>query len=119
MRTWWYYIILILAVGIYSSVGIFMRLAAAHPFLSGIYIAFVACAVAVLGLYAVIWQQILGRMNLGLAFVFRGLGILFTLLICHFVFSETITMNNMVGAGLIVMGIILFAWMDKKDKAIE
>ena len=41
--------------------------------------------------------------------MFKGLGVVFALLICHFVFSEVITLNNIIGAGVIIAGITLFA----------
>ncbi len=119
MKYWIYYIILILAIGIYSSVGMFTRFAAEYAFFSWQYILWVLCAMIVLGVYAVIWQQILCKMNVGVAYVFRGLAILFSLLISHFVFAESITVNNMIGAVFIMSGIVMFAWLDNKERLLD
>lgn len=59
MKKWMSYIVLILAIAIYSTVGILTRCAAMHPFLSWQYILFVVGAVGVLGIYAILWQQII------------------------------------------------------------
>ena len=106
------YIVLILAIAIYSCVGVCTRLAADYPFLSWPYLLLICGAVAVLGIYALVWQQLIQRMNLGVAYMFKGLGVVFALLICHFVFGEVITFNNVIGAAVIIAGITLFAWSD-------
>lgn len=103
------YIVLVGAIAIYACTGVFTRLAADYPFLSWQYILLVCGAVAVLGIYAILWQQIIQRMELGVAYMFKGLGVVFALLICHFVFNEAITLNNVIGAGVIITGITLFA----------
>ena len=106
---------LIFAIAIYSSVGVFTRMAADYPFMSWPYVLLIGGAVAVLGLYAILWQQIIQRMELGVAYMFKGLGVVFALLICHFVFGEVITLNNILGAVLIVLGITMFAWGDRRE----
>ncbi len=109
---------LILAIAIYSTVGIMTRCAAMYPFLSWQYISFVVGAVGILGVYAIIWQQLIQRMNISLAYMFKGLGVVFALLICHYVFGEVITLKNTIGALIIIGGITLFAWADAKEKMI-
>lgn len=116
MKKWTSYIVLILAIAIYSTVGIMTRCAAMYPFLSWQYILFVVGAVGILGVYAILWQQLIQRMDISLAYMFKGLGVVFALLICHYVFGEIITFNNMIGALIIIGGITLFAWADAKEK---
>ena len=106
------YIVLLLAIAIYSCVGVLTRMAADYPFLSWSYVLLICGAMAVLGFYAIIWQQIIQRMHLGVAYMFKGLGVVYALLICHFVFGEVITLNNIIGAVVIIAGITLFAWSD-------
>lgn len=68
-----------------------------------------AGAVATMGLYALLWQQALRRVPVATAYVFRGTALLFVLLISHFLFGEPVTARNLIGAGLIVGGIALYA----------
>lgn len=103
------YIVLVFAIAIYACTGVFTRLAADYPFLSWQYVLWVCGAVAVLGIYAILWQQIIQRLELGVAYMFKGLGVVFALLICHYVFGEVITLNNIIGAGIIIIGITLYA----------
>lgn len=111
------YYILLLSIAIYSTVGIFTRLASDYDFLSWCYLLLVGAAVCVLAIYAVLWQQIIRRVNLSVAYMFKGLGVVFTLLICHFLFGEHITVNNIAGGAIIIAGITLFAWADHRGRA--
>jgi drug/metabolite transporter (DMT)-like permease len=103
------YIALIGTFFIYTTSGVFSKLASQQVFLSPGYIAFLACTVGVLGIYAVLWQQIIKRMDVSLAYMFKGTGVVFGLLLAHIVFGEAITTTNMVGAAIIICGITLYA----------
>ena len=109
MRSALIYIVLIGAIFIYTTSGVFSKLASQQDFASLLYIAFLCGSVAVLGIYAVLWQQIIKRMDVSLAYTFKGTGVVFGLLLAHFVFGEVITTTNMVGAAIIICGITLYA----------
>lgn len=103
------YIALVGSFAIYSCSGIFSKLASGQSFLSLPYIAFIAGTVFVLGVYAVLWQQIIKRMPVGDAYLFKGTGVVFGLFIAHFMFGEVITLNNVIGSAVIIAGITLNA----------
>lgn len=94
---------------VYACESIFVKLASAQAFLSLKYILFLGCAVAVLGVYAVIWQQILKRLPVSEAYMFKGTVLIFVLLISALLFGESITVYNIVGALFIIGGIALFS----------
>ena len=71
------YIALIGTFFIYTTSGVFSKLASQREFLSPGYIAFLGCTVGVLGIYAVLWQQIIKRMDVSLAYMFKGTGVVF------------------------------------------
>lgn len=73
------------------------------------YLLWMAGAVAVLGIYALLWQQIIKRMALSTAFMFKGTSLIFVLLISVLLFGETITLNNCIGSAVIIAGIVMFA----------
>lgn len=109
MRSAFIYIVLVGAIFIYTSSGVFSKLASQQDFASLLYLAFLCGSVAVLGIYAVLWQQIIKRMPVGDAYLFKGTGVIFGLALAHFVFGEAITLYNIVGAGIIIAGITLNA----------
>lgn len=108
-----FYIILIGAILVYSLTGVCTRHAAAYDFLSCQYILWVFGAIGMLGVYAIIWQQIIQRIPISTAYMFRGLGLVFSLCFCYCLFNEQITMHNIIGAIIIIAGITLFALSDQ------
>lgn len=94
---------------LYACVSIFTKYASQLDFMSWGYVGAVVGAIGVMGLYAVLWQQILKRIELSLAYMFKGTSIVFVMLLAHVIFGEQITWNNIVGAIIIVSGIMLFA----------
>lgn len=104
--------IVLLLVGfvVYSLTGVFSKYASMHEFMSLWYIGFFCCTIGTLGIYAVLWQIILKKLPLNIAFLCKSSTIIFSLMFAHFIFSETITLNNCIGAAVILIGLIILAW---------
>ncbi len=94
---------------VYASVSIATKFTSLQEFLSLKYFLGLAIVVAMLGIYAIIWQQVLKRIELTTAYMFKGTSLIFVLLFSALIFNETITVWNIVGASLIVGGIVWFA----------
>ena len=94
---------------IYACSSIFSKSAAMYPFMSSKYVLNVCGVILVLGVYAILWQQIIKKIPISTAFMFKGTTLLFALLISFFLFGESITWMNGIGAMLIVGGITLFS----------
>lgn len=113
MNVWLKYGLLIGVNLLYAGVPICSKLASQQEFLSWKYLLAFAGAVAVIGLYAILWQQIIRRIELSIAYMFKGTTIIFTILFAYWLFGEPITWNNIIGAIIIVVGIVLFAYKPK------
>ena len=98
---------LCLAVAIYSTSGIFSKLASGYEFLSYSYLLCLGGVVCVLGVYAVLWQMALKRVALNQAYLFRSLGLVYGLCIANFIFNEKITVQNIAGCCLVLTGMLL------------
>ena len=109
MRKWMIYIVLIGINMLYACVSLFTKYASQQEFMSWNYMLGLLGAIGVMGLYAVLWQQVLKRIELSLAYMFKGTSIVFIMLLAYVFFGEQITWNNIVGAIIIVGGIVLFA----------
>ncbi len=57
------------------------------------------------GISAILWLDVLSKLNFSLAFPMVGLTYVFTLLIGRFFFGETIGWERILGVALIVLGI--------------
>lgn len=64
----------------------------------------------VLGIYAVIWQQLLKKFPLVVAMANKGSVVLFSLLWAVIIFHEEITLLNLIGSFLIVVGMGMVSW---------
>ena len=103
-------IIVLLSINfLYACVSLFTKYASQQDFMSWNYMVGLIAAVGVMGLYAVLWQQILKRIELSMAYMFKGTSLIFVMLLAYVFFDEQITWNNIVGAIIIISGIVLFA----------
>ena len=103
------HIVLIFINLLYACVSLFTKYASQQEFMSWNYMLGLIGAVGVMGLYAVLWQQVLKRIELSMAYMFKGTSILFVMLLAYLLYGEQITLNNIVGAIIIISGIVLFA----------
>lgn len=94
---------------IYACTYVCMKKASAHEFMSSSYILWIIGAICVMGLYALLWQQILSRTPLATAYMFKGTSLIFVLLLSALLFNETITITNLIGAVIIIIGITIYA----------
>jgi len=93
---------------IYACVSIFSKKASEYPFLSLQYCLWFAGALFVMGIYALCWQQIIRKVEISLAYMFKGTSIIFVMLLAYFLFNEQVTLSNIIGAFIIVIGIVLY-----------
>lgn len=94
---------------IYACTSIFTKMASQQEPMSFPYMLWIAGAVGVMGVYAMLWQQVISRMPLSTAYMFKGTSLVFVLLFSALLFGEAITLNNVVGSAIIVLGIVLYA----------
>lgn len=103
------YLSLIFLYLLYSVTSIAAKYSSQQEIFSVKYFVGLVIVVLILGIYAVIWQQVLKRIELTTAYMFKGTSLVFVLLFSALLFNETITLWNIVGASLIVGGIVWFA----------
>ena len=67
--------------------------------------------VVCLGVYAIIWQQVLKDFSLVTAMASKGVVVIINLIWSVLLFGETVTLYNIIGAVIIIFGI----WMVSSD----
>ena len=92
---------------LYSSGGIFSKLAGAEPFLSWGFCIFYGIVIVLLGIYAIGWQQIIKRMPLTTAFANKAVCTLWTLLFGRLLFGESLTWGKALGILVVLIGVLL------------
>lgn len=101
-------IALILIYLLYACVGVGTKYAADEEFLTQGYVFGFGLAIVLMGIYAVLWQQVLKYIDLSVAYMFKGTSLIFTMLLAYWLFGEPITPHNIIGAAIIILGIILY-----------
>lgn len=104
---------------VYSTSGILSKLAAGVDFLSWQFVGLYAGIIALLGVYAIGWQQILRRMPLTSAFSNKAVTIVWGIVWGALFFSEPITVSKVAGAALIIAGVVLFAHADGEGPDVD
>jgi len=94
---------------VYACTSIFTKIASRQEMLSWPYLLWIAGVIGVMGVYAFLWQQVIKRMPLSTAYMFKGTSLVFVLLFSALLFGETITTANVIGSVIIILGIVLFA----------
>lgn len=94
---------------LYAWVTLFTKYASQQEMGSIAYCLGLAGAIGVMGTYAICWQQVLKRIDLSTAYMFKGTSLIFIMLLAYVLFGEQITPNNIVGACVIIAGIALYA----------
>ena len=109
--TWIYWLMLGLAYFVYSFVSVAAKVAANQAYFFMV-VMYVLLEVALLGIYAILWQQILKKISLVVAMSCKGISLILTLAWSVMFFSEEITFYNIVGSLFILVGI----WMVALDE---
>ncbi len=94
---------------LYACVTLFTKYASQQEFMSFAYCLGLAGAIGVMGAYAIGWQQILKRVELSTAYMFKGTSLVFVMLLAWMLFGEQITLYNLLGSCVIIAGIALYA----------
>ncbi len=104
---------------IYSLSGLCSKLAAGEKFLSLKFCLYYGFLITMLGFYAIGWQQIIKRLPLTVAFANRAVAVVWGIIWGFVFFSEAITLGKVIGATLIIFGVIMYAHADEEEKSNE
>lgn len=94
---------------LYSLAGVFSKLASGQPFLTLRFCLLYSGVLAILGFYALAWQQIIKRLPLTTAFANKAVTTAWGLVWGALFFHESITLGKVLGVALIILGVALFS----------
>lgn len=100
-------VVLQLVVAVYTLSGVTAKIASGFEVLSGKFILFYGLEIAVLGVYAILWQQIIKRFDLSVAYANRAMAILWSLVWSVLFFHEHVTVKNVIGVFIVLAGTML------------
>lgn len=108
-----YFLYLHLVLLLYSFSSICSKMAALQEFFSLKFILFYGGVLALLFLYAVLWQQIIKKMSLTTAYANKAVIVLWGMLWGHIIFNEKITFKMLIGSVIILFGVYLVVSCDE------
>mgnify|MGYP001022902197 CR=1 FL=1 len=96
-----------LSILILSLAGILAKKASTVGFLSVEFITYYSLIILIMAVYAILWQQIIKKFELSVAYANKGTVIIWTFIWAVIFFQETITLYNILGAILVLTGIVM------------
>lgn len=108
-----YLIVLHIELLLFSLGGICSKLAGQHKFLSFWFIFFYGLVILNLGIYAIVWQQIIKKLPLNTAYSNKAVTIAWGMLWGFLFFHETIKWNMILGAAIVIIGVIIVVRADE------
>ena len=104
---WLLLLTLQLIVILYSLSNVMSKIASNYPFASLPYILAYGGEILLLGLYAVLWQQMIQRLDLTTAYASRATALFWSMLWARLFFGESITPANLIGVVLVIVGTLV------------
>ena len=104
-------------LAVYSLSSVCAKLASGFGFMS---IGFVGCyggMIALLGVYAIGWQQIIKRLPLTYAYANKAVTVLWGIVWGVLLFHEQVSALKLLGAAVVLAGVVLFSLAEKDDAA--
>ena len=100
---------------VFSLTGVMSKLASRQEPLSPAFMGFYGAMLAILAFYALAWQQVIKRMPLTAAYANRAVTVVWGIVWGVLVFHEGISPLKLVGAAVVLAGVVLFAIADNED----
>lgn len=100
---------------LYSLSGVCSKAAGEFVFLSGEFVVCYGIVLAILIFYAIAWQQLLKRLPLVTAYANKAVTVIWGMLFGNILFQETITGKHLLGALIMIAGILLVVCADESD----
>lgn len=110
-----WFLLLHVILGVYAGSSVCSKLAARQPFLSAAFILLYGLMLAALVVYAVGWQQVIKHLPLTTAYANKAVTVVWGILLGLAVFGEAVTLRQVIGAVIIICGIVLFVRADNEN----
>ena len=110
------YVLLHALMFLFSLSPVCSKLAGRQPFLSVPFFVFYGLVIVILGVYALAWQQVIKRMPLTTAYANKAVTVVWGMVWGMLLFGESITPQKVLGAAVIVAGVVLYAFAEPEQK---
>ena len=99
--------ILQIVIAIYTLSTVCAKFASGQEFMSFQFILYYVIEMMILGVYAIIWQQLLKKFDVSIAYANKAMGLLWSIVWAILIFNDTITIKNVIGVLIVIIGTII------------
>ena len=104
---------------IYSCSSVVAKFASGNDVLSFKFILFYGLEVVILGIYAILWQQVIKKYDLSIAYANKAVTLLWALLWSVILFGEHLKWNQILGVVIVIIGIYFLNTTKSTDQKEE
>lgn len=101
------YLQLHVVIWIYSLSSVLIKMSSLYDFFSIQFLAIYALIIIVLGIYALLWQQMIKKFEPSIAYSNKSVTTIWTMIYAIMIFGETISIKKIIGILLILAGIVI------------
>ena len=99
---------------IYSISSVVAKFASGNEVMSFKFILFYGLDVLILGIYALLWQQVIKKFELSVAYANKAITLLWALIWGILIFKEQITVGKVIGILLVMAGVFILNGGEEK-----
>ena len=99
--------ILQIVIAIYTLSTVCAKFASGQEFMSFQFILFYGMEMVILAVYAIVWQQLLKKFDVSIAYANKAMGLLWSIVWAILIFNDTITIKNVIGVLIVIVGTII------------
>ena len=99
--------ILQIVIAIYTLSTVFAKFASGQEFMSFKFILYYGLEMLILAVYAVVWQQLIKKFDISVAYANKAMGLLWSIVWAILIFNETIAIKNVIGVVIVIVGTII------------
>ena len=100
-------LVLQIVIAIYTLSTVMAKQASGQPLFSVGFFGFYGAELLILGIYALLWQQMIKKFELSVAYTNRAMALLWSLISAVVIFKDNITVKNVIGVALVIAGTII------------
>ena len=100
-------LILQAVIVIYTLSSVMAKLASGPEAFSAPFLLFYLAELMILGVYAILWQQMIKKFELSVAYTNRAMALLWSMLWAVVLFHDRVTMKNVIGVALVIVGTLI------------
>ena len=101
---------------IYTLSSVMAKLASGQEPFSVPFLFFYLIELMILGVYALLWQQMIKKFELSVAYTNRAMALLWSMLWAVVLFHDQVTVKNIIGVALVIVGTLIVNGGDAEER---